>query len=67
MNIKFEANCSYVINNITKYKNKFLYNFLCALFSPYIKNREKTLVFVSVSEFYINYLKTNLRFTFYEY
>jgi hypothetical protein len=63
-----KQNFSYVIKNIMKYKNKILYNFLCALFSPYNKKHEKTSV--SVFEFYINYFKkyrTNLRFTFYEY
>jgi hypothetical protein len=31
-----------VINNIMKYLNIFLYNFLCTLFSPYNKKGEKT-------------------------
>jgi hypothetical protein len=30
------------MKNIMKYLNKFLYNFLCTLFSPYNKKGEKT-------------------------
>jgi hypothetical protein len=32
---------SHVVKNIMKYKNKIVYNFLCALFSPYNKKGEK--------------------------
>jgi hypothetical protein len=42
-----------------RYKNKILYNFLCALLSTYNEKGERTSesLFVSVSEFYINFFK----------
>jgi hypothetical protein len=44
-----------VIKNNVEDKNKFMYNFLCALFSPYNEKGEETYEseFEYASEFYI--------------